>query len=149
MIRQAGPDDLYTILRLEEESFPWEAWSSYVFRRELASDETLFLLYEDGGKALGYIMAFLDESNRQAHIGSIAVTPARRRKGIAAAMLEELLTRCRRQGMTNFRAETRKSSWHVRALFGRFGFQEVSILKQYYDTPKEDAVLLLLEEPPM
>lgn len=147
MIRQAGPEDIYTILRLEEESFPWEAWSSYVFRRELASEEALFLVYEDDGKALGYIMAFLDEEKQHAHIGSIAVTPLRRTKGIGSLMLGELLTRCRLLGIRSFRAETRKSNWHARELFGRFDFQEDNILKDYYDNPGEDAILLILDEP--
>ncbi len=145
MIRTAGPEDIYTILRLEEESFPWEAWSSYVFRRELASEEALFLIYEEEGKALGYIMAFLDEDEGVAHVGSIAVTPAKRRKGIAALMLAELMDRCRTRDIHFFRAETRVSNWHVRELFARFGYQEMQILKEYYETPTEDAVLLILK----
>lgn len=147
MIRKAGPDDIYTILRLEEESFPWEAWSSYVFRRELASEEALFLLYEEDGQALGYVMAFLDEKGQYAHIGSIAVTPWQRRKGIASRLLDDLLRRCRRLGLKNFRAETRTSNWPARDLFARFGFEERGNLSAYYDRPEEDAVLLIKEGP--
>lgn len=147
MIRQADSHDIYSILRLEEECFPWEAWSSQVFQRELTSQEALFLLDEEEGWAVGYIVAFFDEKGLWAHIGSIAVSGKWQRKGIATRMLKELMAQCRLLGILNFRAETRKSNWHVRDLFAKFGFQEVGLCSNYYDCPREDAVLLIREDP--
>ena len=97
---------------------------------------------EDSGAVLGYAVLghVLDEGS----LDNIAVSPARRREGIAAALLYELLRRAEALSLAFVTLEVRQSNAPAIALYESFGFSPVGLRKGYYEKPREDAVLMTL-----
>ncbi|RPJ02570.1 MAG: GNAT family N-acetyltransferase, partial [Deltaproteobacteria bacterium] len=81
---------------------------------------------------LGYIIFSWD-----GHLISMAVDPARRRRGIAKKLLERVFgfPRIRR-----VRAEVRKSNTGAQAFYSRMGFRIVGVITNYYGN--EDALVV-------
>ena len=82
----------------------------------------------------------LDEGN----LDNIAVAPAYRRQGVAAALIETLLRRARELSLACVMLEVRQSNAPAIALYESFGFAPVGKRKGYYEKPREDAVLMTL-----
>ena len=79
----------------------------------------------------------------EADMMNVAVSPAYRRQGIGRALVlalcEALKTRMQATVLT---LEVRDSNAAAIALYQGFGFEEVGRRKNYYDLPKEDALIL-------
>ena len=128
---------------LEKVCFPADPWSSKLFRAALDNPHTVLLLAEgeDGG-VLGYAVmsAVLDEGN----LDNIAVDPRRRRQGVANALLSAL-TAIGRTTLSVLFLEVRVSNLPAVALYEKHGFVPVGRRKNYYETPREDALLMTLD----
>ena len=93
------------------------------------------LVAEADGAFCGYIAAYtvLDETD----ITTVAVPPALRGRGTGRALVRALLDKV---GGTVY-LEVRKSNTPARALYAALGFAECGTRKNYYESPREDAVL--------
>jgi ribosomal-protein-alanine N-acetyltransferase len=78
------------------------------------------------------------------HLLNLAVHPARRRQGIARALLTEALARVRTQGVVVVWLEVRPSNAAALALYQAFGFEEVGVRPGYYSDCGEDALVYAL-----
>ena len=83
----------------------------------------------------------LDESDMM----NIAVDPQYRRQGIAQALVEELVKCLARKGSRCLTLEVRASNAGAIALYGKLGFVQVGLRKNYYRNPREDAMILRKE----
>ena len=73
-------------------------------------------------------------------VNNIAVLDAHRRKGIAKALLQQmLLDLSQAQSVT---LEVRKSNSPAIALYKAFGFEQVGERKNFYSQPTENAILM-------
>jgi ribosomal-protein-alanine N-acetyltransferase len=96
-IRRAHIEDLTSIVRIENKSFEVDAWDRGLFLDYLAqSARSVFLAAVIDGKVAGYALAF--HSQARAEIHSIAVAPAERGRGVAAALLRRIVALLRRRG---------------------------------------------------
>ncbi len=86
------------------------------------------------------IWLILDE----AHIGTIAIDPAFRRKGLAKRLLAEGLLMSYEQGARAAFLEVRQSNLAAQELYKQFGFTIEGIRPRYYKNNHEDALLLTL-----
>ena len=130
------------IAALEKRCFPTDPWSEGVFRDALDSPHTAILLAERAdGAILGYavLSVVLDEGN----LDNIAVAPGTRRRGVADALLSTL-TGFGRDELSVLMLEVRASNAPAIALYEKHGFVPVGRRKNYYDAPREDAVLMTL-----
>jgi ribosomal-protein-alanine N-acetyltransferase len=95
---------------------------------------------DDLGTVLGYVgmMYVLDEG----YISNVAVAPAFRRKGIADKLIEELMNMCKSLSLTFVTLEVRAGNEPAKALYAKHDFVPVGTRKNYYDFPKEDAILM-------
>ena len=95
----------------------------------------------ESGALLGYavLSTVLDEGS----LDNIAVAPHARRQGIADALLSAL-TAFGREHLTCLMLEVRASNAPAIALYEKHGFAAVGRRKNYYDAPREDAVLMTL-----
>jgi ribosomal-protein-alanine N-acetyltransferase len=85
---------------------------------------------------MGYL--FVTQVMDTADIGNIAVSPEFRRQGIASLLLDTALN-----GMdADVFLEVRHSNTPAIALYEKYGFQPIGIRKNYYDNPREDAILM-------
>lgn len=118
-------------------------WSEGALAEELYNDTACFLVAEgEDGSVLGYagLHVILDEG----YIDNVAVDPAYRRQGVADALLE-VFCRFGAEKLAFLTLEVRESNAPAIALYEKHGFYTVGRRKDYYDDPKEDALLLTRE----
>ena len=117
-------------------------WSRQMLAEELENQCAAFLVAEDSvsGRVLGYagLMVVADEG----YITNVAVFPEYRRQGIAAQILQVFLQFAAANHLAFLTLEVRPSNAAAIALYQGFGFEEVGRRKNYYDLPKEDALIL-------
>ena len=98
---------------------------------------------EEKGVAAAYggIITVLDEGQ----ILNIATHPDYRRRGLGDALLSRMLSDSKEKGIKFITLEVRESNAAARGLYEKKGFYQVGRLKNYYDSPREDALILKLE----
>jgi ribosomal-protein-alanine N-acetyltransferase len=110
--------------------------------REHLDNECAATLVAQGedGTVLGYagILVVLDEG----YITNIAVEPAYRRQGIARELLQVFERFALGNKLAFLTLEVRASNEAARALYTKEGYEEVGCRKNYYDYPKEDAIVM-------
>ena len=72
---------------------------------------------------------------------NVVVESTLRRKGVGTRLLNELLTRARATNSESVFLEVRESNQAARALYTKWGFEQVARRKGYYTNPPEDAIL--------
>lgn len=141
-IRRMTLDDLPAVVALDQMSFslPWPERS---FRFEL-TDNTASRCWvaEADGEIVGMLVAWLlvDE----AHIATLAVHPAHRRRGIARKLLSHALRSMAEEGAVTSFLEVRESNTAAQELYRQFGYEVVGRRKRYYKDTDEDAILMTL-----
>ena len=134
-------DHLEELEKLERICFS-RPWSRKMLAEELENQCAAFLVAEDSvsGRVLGYagLMVVADEG----YITNVAVFPEYRRQGIAAQILQVFLQFAAANHLAFMTLEVRPSNAAAIALYQGFGFEEVGRRKNYYDLPKEDALIL-------
>lgn len=78
-----------------------------------------------GDVLVGLVAAYLDDRQRTCFVTNVSVLPKLKRRGIASALLSELLNQAGKQGMTELMLEVSKTSKHAAALYARFHFTVV------------------------
>ncbi len=78
----------------------------------------------------------------QADIIEVAVLPAFRRRGIARMLMETVLADARQQSVESVFLEVRSSNAPAIALYESLMFERCGVRKNYYSSPREDAVLM-------
>jgi ribosomal-protein-alanine N-acetyltransferase len=98
---------------------------------------------DDNDKVVGYagVQIILDEG----YITNVAVRPECRRQGIAAKLLQVFLDFAKANKLAFLTLEVRASNYDAIALYGSRGFRSVGRRKNYYEHPKEDAIIMTLE----
>ena len=117
-----------------------DPWSEASITSELENPLSLWLIAEENGAVCGYVgsQTVLDETDMM----NIAVHPDCRRKGIAAALITELVSRLKARGSRVLRLEVRESNFSAIALYEALGFTQLGLRKNYYRNPKENALIL-------
>lgn len=143
-IRPADREDVGPIASIERRCFV-EPWPPIAFVQFL--DAAGFLVaIEPGGRAdaddeppdgavVGYVVttSAADEPRRKAHVRNIAVSPGRRRQGIASRLLAASLDRYRRAGYERVKLEVRSSNGAAIDLYRGRGYRVTRRLPGYYD----------------
>ena len=149
VFRPARHADLDEIAAVERLAFS-DPWSRNAFATLVANPAVLFLVAHgplasgsDVGPSpsvLGYVVTWF--ATDESEIANIAVAPAARGTGVGAALLDAALTEAvhRRAAMTYL--EVRESNTAARGLYASRGFVELGRRKNYYRTPREDALVL-------
>ena len=134
-------DHLEELEKLERICFS-RPWSRKMLAEELENQCAAFLVAEDSvsGRVLGYagLMVVADEG----YITNVAVFPEYRRQGIASQILQVFVQFAEANRLAFLTLEVRPSNAAAIALYQGFGFEEVGRRKNYYDLPKEDALIL-------
>ena len=117
-------------------------WSRQSIEAELDNETSLFYVAVEEGQVVGYIgMSFvLDEC----YIYNVAVKADCRKNGVGSALIQTLVTHCRKNNFAFLTLEVRESNAPARSLYEKFGFIKVGERKNYYSDPTENAVLMTL-----
>jgi ribosomal-protein-alanine N-acetyltransferase len=81
----------------------------------------------------------------EGYITNIAVRPECRKQGIAGKLLQVFLDFAEANCLAFLTLEVRASNYDAIALYGTRGFRSVGRRKNYYEHPKEDAIIMTLE----
>jgi len=134
-------DHLDELERLERICFS-RPWSRKMLAEELDNQCAAFLVAQEPltEKAVGYagLLVMADEG----YITNVAVFPEYRRRGVAEQLIAVFDSFARGNRLAFLTLEVRPSNTAAIALYQRFGFEEVGRRRNYYDLPKEDALIL-------
>ena len=117
-------------------------WSEDALRAELWNDSAVVVVAEgEDGTVLGYagLQTVLDEG----YINNVAVDPRFRRQGVAGRLVEAFL-RFGAAKLAFLTLEVRASNAPAIALYEKYGFTQAGRRRDYYDDPREDALLMNL-----
>ena len=136
-------DHLDEVAELERICFS-VPWSRNMLAEELDNMLSAFLVaLDDSGAVVGYagVQVVLDEG----YITNIAVRPECRKQGIAGKLLQVFLDFAMANKLAFLTLEVRASNYDAIALYGSRGFRSVGRRKNYYEHPKEDAIIMTRE----
>lgn len=138
-IRQMEEGDLDQVCAIEEETFSMP-WSRKSFRDTISYYHTLFLVAELDGEIAGYCGCY--QSLEEAEITNIAVRRQLRGHGIGRRLLMELMRLGKEQGAFAYTLEVRVSNQAAIHLYESLGFVSFGIRKNFYEKPREDAMIM-------
>jgi [ribosomal protein S18]-alanine N-acetyltransferase len=132
LIRAATPEDAAAVAALEAESLGSDAWSPALVADGIAGGlpTVSYLVAEDDGRLVGY--AVVSAVADIAELQRIAVTPARRRTGLATALLDEGCRRAAASGADRLLLEVRDDNLGALRFYADRGFVEVDRRPRYY-----------------
>lgn len=145
--RVRAGEPLDEVARLQHASFasPWSAEAIGWELRETTVARLYVLERESGppdekASLLAYCACWVlfDEL----HINSLAVAPAARRRGHARRLLDWVFQEVVAENVTAATLEVRRSNAAALALYTGLGFQVEAVRKDYYQQPREDALVL-------
>ncbi|MCF0150312.1 MAG: ribosomal protein S18-alanine N-acetyltransferase [Firmicutes bacterium] len=143
-ISDGSKEDIDRIALLEQECFP-VPWSWDSIAREITNNEaSRFFIAEYGGQFAGCVSCWLLPPY-ECQLGNVAVSPAFRRRGIATALLQRLISDAEAMGILDITLEVRASNTAAIALYQGLGFEQEGLRKGYYQG-KEDAIIMWRRE---
>jgi len=130
------------LVRLEKRCFS-DPWGRNILESRMNDERSVFLIAEDEkGAVAGYLSMswVLDEG----YINNVATAPEYRRMGVGDSLMDALWDRAKALSLSFLTLEVRVSNDPAIALYRKHGYRPAGIRKGYYDTPKEDALLMTL-----
>nr|WP_255775847.1 ribosomal protein S18-alanine N-acetyltransferase [Microbulbifer sediminum] len=117
-------------------------WSERQYRDSLEGGHATWLLESEEGEPIAccVVSQLFDE----AEILDVAVAPAWRRRGIARALLQQVIDRLP-DGTSRLLLDVRASNEAARGLYAGLGFVEDGVRRNYYPAAgggREDAILM-------
>lgn len=141
-LRRMEPEDVKQVAAIEEKNFS-VPWSEESFLDSLALEHTIFVVAEEEGEIAGYCGMYT--SFQEGEIVTVAVAEKYRRQGVGSKILQFLFFESLKQNITSFFLEVRESNEAAIGLYECFGFQPIGLRKNFYEKPRENAVVMWKE----
>lgn len=132
-------DDISQVAEIERQIFSIP-WSEKAFRDSMESDNTIYIVAKENNNVAGYAGMYL--SFEEGNITNVAVNPLSRRKGIGEKIVRDILNRAYEKGVRDVFLEVRETNSVAIALYEKIGFKEEGIRKNFYDKPRENALIM-------
>jgi ribosomal-protein-alanine N-acetyltransferase len=138
-IRPLAYSDLPQVIGIERRAFT-TPWSLAMFVLELSKPSGVCLAAVEGesGRLVGYLVC--SRYDTVWHLMNVAVEPTLRRRGIAWALLEQMIDRAGPE--QQYTLEVRTSNAPAIALYERLHFRSAGKRPRYYRDNGEDAVIM-------
>jgi [ribosomal protein S18]-alanine N-acetyltransferase len=131
VLRSYEPHDFATLYKLDQSCFPpGIAYSKTVLRYFLAQARAECFVAADENKIVGFILT--EENPPLAHIVTLDVSEAHRRRGIGSLLLCESERNFALRGVRTVLLETATSNEPAVAFWQRHGYRIEAVLKNYY-----------------
>ena len=142
-IKKAEQCHVPQIAEIERNYIP-QPWSEAAFAAALDDEKAVTLAAFGGDVLCGFITGvyLLDTAD----IYSVAVSADYRGKGIGKRLLEEFFDQLP-EDVKNVGLEVRESNIPAIKLYESFGFERVGLRKNFYQDPRENAVLMTKKLP--
>lgn len=139
-IRAARVEDAAQLEQIERECFS-DAWSLDSLLTSLASPLYYARVAESDGRIEAYLIASLILG--EGELLRIAVRPGNRARGIGRMLVDAMLRE--NPGIKPWRLDVRESNYAARKLYEAIGFRAVIRRRDYYEKPREDGIMMMLE----
>ena len=129
-------DYIEQIFSLEKENFKNSAFNKGYIETLIKGDNSFIYIYLIEDKICGYLMVL--DSIDVYEILAIATIEKYRNKGIAQELLDKIKTK-------DIFLEVRESNQVAINFYKKNKFKEISVRKNYYSEPNENAIIMKLE----
>ena len=129
-------DYIEQIFNLEKEIFKNSAFSIEYLKTLIKNDNSFIYIYLIDNQVCGYLMVL--DSIDVYEILAIATIEKYRNKGIAQELLDKIKTK-------DIFLEVRESNQVAINFYKKNKFKEISVRKNYYSEPNENAIIMKLE----
>ncbi|MGD8322209.1 MAG: ribosomal protein S18-alanine N-acetyltransferase [Gemmatimonadota bacterium] len=135
-------EDVERVVGIETEAFtsPWKADTFATLLDRPGAELWVLEDPQDGVVGYAVLWCILD----QGELANIAITASHRGRGHGTHLLDHVLGIARKRGVQSLYLEVRVSNTRAADLYRRFGFREIGVRRDYYDTPREDALLMMV-----
>ena len=130
------------IAALEEICFS-TPWSENAILHEVTNPISYWLVAVENGQVLGYVGS--QYGYGEADMMNLAVVPDFRNRGIGQQLVTELISHLADLDVKSLTLEVRQSNTAAISLYEKMGFQQVGLRPNYYQKPKEAALILRKE----
>jgi len=103
------------------------------------------MLAEELDNACSAFLTALDETGRVVGYAGLQVILDDRQKGVAAQLLQAFINFAKGNRLSFLTLEVRPSNTAAIVLYGHHGFRTAGRRKNYYELPREDALIMKLE----
>lgn len=130
------------VAELEKQCFS-SPWSEKSVSSELSNPLSLWIVATENNRVVGYVGS--QSVIGEADMMNIAVAPEYRRRGVANALIIELISQLASRDVHSLTLEVRASNIPAITLYEKLDFVQVGCRPNYYSSPKEDALILRKE----
>ena len=132
-------EHISALAQLEKECFA-DPWSEKALADELTNPNAVFRVALIDEEVAGYVgmLHVLDEGD----ICNVAVFDKFRRRGVATALIQHLVDYAVENQLSFITLEVRESNMGAQKFYETVGFETIGIRKNFYDNPKEHAILM-------
>ena len=139
IFRRMEDTEVADVAALEKNIFS-DAWSKDSISETNCQPNTRVVVAEEDGAIVGYCILYyvMDEGE----IARIGVNKELRGRGIGRGLLDDVCDFCRENEIARLLLDVRESNADARRFYEKYGFTIDGIRKDFYDAPKEHAVLM-------
>ena len=132
-------EHISALAQLEKECFA-DPWSEKALADELTNPNAVLRVALIDEEVAGYVgmLHVLDEGD----ICNVAVFDKFRRRGVATALIQHLVDYAVENQLSFITLEVRESNMGAQKFYETMGFETIGIRKNFYDNPKEHAILM-------
>lgn len=138
-IREMLESDVLDVARIEEETFSMP-WSENAFRDMIVQDNMTYMVADLNGQIIGG--AGIRNILGDAEITNVVIKESYRNRGYGKSLIKTLLDKGYEMGANAFTLEVRKSNLPAIMLYKSLGFVVEGARKNFYERPKEDALIM-------
>ena len=129
-LRVATPADAPAVAALERTIFGVDAWSDPAVLEELTAPGRRAVVAVDGAEVVGYAVTLT--TGDAVDLQRIAVREDHRRRGLARALLDALVSGATGDGVERMLLEVGAGNRAARTFYAAEGFEEISRRRRYY-----------------
>lgn len=137
--RRMEEKDLDQVVVIEKDTFSMP-WSREDFLSSINHPSHIYVVASQDNVIYGYCGMWGIVGEGQ--INNVAVKKEFQGKGIGLSLVQFLLEEGYKQGLEVFTLEVRESNLSAIHVYEKVGFENVGIRKNFYDKPKENAVIM-------
>ncbi|MDE6424635.1 MAG: ribosomal protein S18-alanine N-acetyltransferase [Ruminococcus sp.] len=126
--------------RLDKKCVGNEGWSADSFRSEVQKDNGIVLCFTESNNIIALLSGYFAEG--EGDITSVAVNENFRRQGLAQKLITKFIKNLP-ENTENIFLEVRESNNPAINLYKKCGFEKLSLRKNFYSNPLENAVVMV------
>ncbi|AYG02944.1 ribosomal protein S18-alanine N-acetyltransferase [Gryllotalpicola protaetiae] len=144
-IRRAAIADLDALVALESVIFASDAWPEQLWRSELESPHTFYLLAtrpDAPAEVVGYAGLLSLPGGLDGDVQTIGLADEARGYGLGRELMRLLHLEAERRGVREMFLDVRVDNPVAQSLYRSFGYEEIGIRKGYYQPDNVDALVM-------